>query len=166
MRGGEGAGDADVLRWGGGLRGGGRGADVLQWGGGVLGGGRGADVLRRGGLRRGGRGTAVLRWGAGAGRRTGRGRAAMGEGAGRRHAGLVMGVRAVCLAQAVRGRVGREGEACCLAHAVGAVEHAVVEVDVDELRTVLHLPKESGERSEKGAGKGESSACLFKPKGV
>ena len=83
-----------------------------------------------------------------------------------RHAGLVMGVRAVCLAQAVRGREGREGEACCLAHAVGAVEHAVVEVDVDELRIVLHLPKESGERSEKGAGKGESSACLFKPKGV
>ena len=117
-------------------------------------------------MRGGGRGTAVLRWGAGAGRRTGRGRAAMGEGAGRRHAGLVMGVRAVCLAQAVRGREGREGEACCLAHAVGAVEHAVVEVDVDELRTVLHLPKESGERSEKGAGKGESSACLFKPKGV
>ena len=51
-------------------------------------------------------------------------------------------LRAVCLAQAVRGRVGERERACCLVHAVGAVEHAVVEVDVDELRTVLHLPKE------------------------
>ena len=126
--------------------------------------GRAAAPSARGGGSRG-CGRAAMGGGV-AGRRTGRGRAAMGEGAGRRHAGLVMGVRAVCLAQAVRGREGREGEACCLAHAVGAVEHAVVEVDVDELRTVLHLPKESGERSEKGAGKGESSACLFKPKGV
>ena len=128
-----------------------RGADMLLWG---VGAGRQMGCCR-----------AAVK-GGGAGRQTGRGCAAMGEGAGRRHAGLVMGVRAVCLAQAVRGRVGREGEPCCLAHAVGAVEHAVVEVDVDELRTVLHLPKESGERSEKGAGKGESSACLFKPKGV
>jgi hypothetical protein len=64
------------------------------------------------------------------------------------------------------GEWGERERACCLAHAVGAVEHAVVEVDVDELRIVLHLPKESGARSEKGVGNGERSACVFKPKSV
>ena len=104
----------------------------------VRGGGRGADVLRWGRVRGGG--TRVWLW--------------------------ESGRFAFKLRKQYEGEWGERARACCLAHAVGAVEHAVVEVDVDELRTVLHLPKESGERSEKGAGKGESSACLFKPKGV
>ena len=51
------------------------------------------------------------------------------------------------------GEWGERERACCLAHAVGAVEHAVVEVDVDELRTVLHLPKEKGVKKERGREK-------------